>query len=344
MDGTNACPCDATASPCTPAGLRGGILPPPKFRAMDFSQAGVAGNFSLRNSVNVVYSTSQPLNLGGSFDNQATVPQCFDWANGRITMTNASSPPGPTFEVAGRDLGAVEAGFGNALDSNFALGRLEVISGARVTFTNAVANLNAAGPCQEALYVKNLILRSGAVVTLNNCKVYYDSLVNEGASLTPQGCGALVEVAPCAMLSDCFDGNTCTVDGCDSGTGSCSHAPIATLIFGDADNTGIVDSDDILCVLGAFQGFLSETCPLERADLWPCETPACFMDSDCADAGTGSVCLLNGRCGCGTDGDCLGGTCDHGRCRLLDVDDILAILDAFVGIPPLGTDCPAPCP
>ena len=102
--------------------------------------------------------------------------------------------------------------------------------------------------------------------------------------------------------------------------GNCVNTPISSLRYGDTAYTGedsVVDVDDILCVLDAFSGYFGN-CPVERADLFPCHVPTCVTDADCAN---------------------LGVPCVEGRCHVLDVDDILAVLDAFGGFPA----CPDPC-
>jgi len=145
----------------------------------------------------------------------------------------------------------------------------------------------------------------------------------EGASVVEQGCGGLFEVGTCTLLENCADGDMCTVDSCSGGT--CSNVPISSLPYGDILYTGegsVVDVDDILCELDAFSGVFSAVCPRERADLWPCVVQACNNDADCLTVGDGIPCV-------------------EGRCHLYDVDDILAVLDAFSGV---FNGCDDPCP
>ena len=72
-------------------------------------------------------------------------------------------------------------------------------------------------------------------------------------------------------------------------------------LYGDLDGSGVVDVDDVLYVLGGFSD--TEPClNFPAANLVPCGEP-----------------------------------CDQGQ---IDVSDILAVLDAFIGI----AACPVPCP
>jgi hypothetical protein len=52
---------------------------------------------------------------------------------------------------------------------------------------------------------------------------------------------------------------------------------VRTWIWGDTDNTGVADVDDLICVLDAFGGFFTQTCTPQSADLMPC-TPDGLVD------------------------------------------------------------------
>ena len=62
-------------------------------------------------------SSSQPVAIGGDFDNRSTRPDCFWCSNGKFLM-NGASPQ--TFEVASRDDGP----FANIDRVHFAIGSL----------------------------------------------------------------------------------------------------------------------------------------------------------------------------------------------------------------------------
>jgi hypothetical protein len=317
LDGTGADPCD-------PLGLRGALLPPPKFRATEDSSTDVFGNLDLEQSVGVFYSSSLNLQLGGNFGHHGTVPECHEWTESGMTLFGTASR---TFEVAGRDVGPSWSGFANGVDTNFSLENLEVLAGATVTFVNDFANIVGTGACQEALYVRRLILRPGANVTLNNCKVYYEQLIDEGAAITTIGCGALQAVV-CQAYPDCSDEDICTDDRCDGG--ECSHTPVPDILYGDiyrfsADAPSVVDVDDFVCMVGAFGGNFSWECPTERVDLYPCESE---LES------LGLACTTDLYCQELFDTSCIAG-----RCFIVDVDDLGAVAAAFAANP----YCPNPC-
>ena len=97
-------------------------------------------------------------------------------------------------EVAGRDVGPVNDGF----NANFAIGTLEVFNGETANFVDLFSNTGSTTP--EALYVDTLILRDAATITLSNCRVYYNNLINEGAFIERIGSGALIPVANLAAI------------------------------------------------------------------------------------------------------------------------------------------------
>ena len=65
---------------------------------------------------------------------------------------------------------------------NFTLGTLTLADSAMVTVVDVIDNqLDGTIACDEALYVGTLELGTGAVLTTNGCRVYYEELVNNGS-------------------------------------------------------------------------------------------------------------------------------------------------------------------
>jgi hypothetical protein len=63
-----------------------------------------------------------------------------------------------------------------------------------VTFVNDRVNIAGGNPCNEALYVRHLTIRSEATVTLDNARVFYQSIDLAGsATVTTVGCGELLQ-------------------------------------------------------------------------------------------------------------------------------------------------------
>ena len=119
-------------------------------------------------------------------------PECepcdflFDWTEGSLLLNGGDQ----TFEVAGEDVGPTPDGFVD----NFAMGQIEVASGSDVTFKSLFFSRPLKAECSAALYVGELILRKGSSVTISRCKVYYDSLIDEGSAVTLLGCGELIQL------------------------------------------------------------------------------------------------------------------------------------------------------
>jgi hypothetical protein len=127
--------------------------------------------------------------LGGNFDNQSQSPSSFDWDSGRLTFIGTSPQ---TFEVAGQDFGRTPDGFDSGVGPNFSMGVVELRTSTDVTFVNNHFNTVGTGACTEALYVHELILRAGSSITIDNCGVYYDSLlVEDNVTVVQKGCGYL---------------------------------------------------------------------------------------------------------------------------------------------------------
>lgn len=139
---------------------------------------------------------------GGDFLNSSVVPSLFDWINGKLIL-NGTAPQ--RFEVAGIDLGPTFEGFDTETappagpdtmpHTNFAIGILEVAAGSHVRFVNTQVNTVGVEPCDEALYVRDLILREGSTIVLDRVRVYYVNLIEEpGVTKAFIPCGELVAI------------------------------------------------------------------------------------------------------------------------------------------------------
>ncbi len=117
---------------------------------------------------------------GSAFQNYATDEAALAGLENLTMVFEGGTAAWSTFEVAGRDLGAVLAGF---LD-NFLLGSLEVggVDAAMLRLEDLVDNGNRASP--EALYMHDLVIGPGSTLDLNGLNVYYDgAYVNQGTVL-----------------------------------------------------------------------------------------------------------------------------------------------------------------
>jgi hypothetical protein len=105
-----------------------------------------------------------------------------------------------------------------------------------------------------------------------------------------------VMLEACASNADCDDGNECTIDTCDTGTGACSNEQVA-------DNT-TCGGDGMICCGGL------------------CVMPECAANIDCddGDSCTDDLCSFPSTCAsfctsnhpeCGLSDGCCGPDCDH---------------------------------
>jgi len=196
-------------------GVAGPITPPPKLRISDVVRLDVAGTMALSGvaEISVHSAAADAVSVGGDFDNRAISPSLFDWSEGALILTG---PDRQTFEVAGIDLGNVPAGFYTDVDglfgpephSNFSLGVLQIglddpPTAGHVTFTNAFANTKGDGACEEALYVRKLIVKPGSTITLDNCRLYYGELVGSVIPTVLGSCGPMVDTdLPATPVAD----------------------------------------------------------------------------------------------------------------------------------------------
>ncbi len=198
-----------------------GITPPPKLRLARLARAVIAAGgdmiFDGVVEVDIETAATDGVSLSGHFVNYALAPSLYDWSEGALTMTG---PDAQDFEVAGLDIGNIPEGFQTDRDtsegetnphSNFAMGVLQLGTdtppvAAHVTFLNGHTNTRGTVPCDEALYVRKLIVKPGSTITLNNCRVYYGKIEPDDGSVVPTvlgPCGAMQRVGlPSAPTAD----------------------------------------------------------------------------------------------------------------------------------------------
>lgn len=244
-----------TSTPCT---NDGGKTWPVK-RAFGGSFVNIGRHLVLDGSVEFISMSSNPIMVGGDFLNASDTPECFDCEQGAMSLNGTGEQ---VYEVGGDDLGAYIIGFGHPSGhTNYSFGQLEISNNGplhAVRFENGHANVDSIGPCRESLYVHNLIMQAGATIVLDNARVYYETLVDNGASITTVGCGQLVQIGTsCVPSPFCGDDNACTFD-CSFDGGPCAHFEME---YGNVNGSPVQlpNLDDILCVLGGFSNLNS--CP-----------------------------------------------------------------------------------
>jgi hypothetical protein len=189
----------------------------PILRAKNSAFYDVGGDFTLVDAACIEVGSPSPrfgagMKLAGKFENQGTRPTMFDWSTGYLTLDGSAEQ---LFEVGGKDFGRSREGlstqeallddcvtqckpFSGGCDcshGNYSMGKIDVgTTGvpANVRFVNRFANTVGIGPCREALYVDTLTLETGSTVTVDDVIVYYDTLVDLGATILKVGCGDLI--------------------------------------------------------------------------------------------------------------------------------------------------------
>ncbi|MDO8630041.1 MAG: hypothetical protein Q7R41_06065, partial [Phycisphaerales bacterium] len=203
------------------AGHRGTVAggrTPPVVTISGTAQVQVRQDLVLLGDTQIGNSSSAGVLLGGSFDNQGASESLFDWTKGTLTVYGEGVH---RVEISGRDIGPTIQGFGSGEYTNFAMGTIEVQAGVTVEFVDNVDNDGDPTMCDEALYVHELILGTGAHITIENCRVYAEVFQGEMAVVAGMGmgCGAFgflptgdfdrnrrVDLQDWALVRDCLQG------------------------------------------------------------------------------------------------------------------------------------------
>jgi len=198
MDGTGAPPCEA-----------GGLRVPPRTRpilpTIDQATVAVGSNLVLLGSPEIMLAPESSITIAGTFDNQSISPDCLDFSDGQIVVNGGSGGRRAVqeYEVGGSDWGPDTDGFAppGTSHSNLSVGTLTITAGSVVRFIDHVDNdgINQS-PGTEALYVHTLILESGAGVTVADCKVFYETLDDNGVLVGIEGAGVFAQVIAASIV------------------------------------------------------------------------------------------------------------------------------------------------
>lgn len=223
-------------NPCS--GLLRGCTPP-LLQVAENAMLDIGADISLGNNVEVDVSSSFAVGLGGNLNTAMTSGALFDWSQGHL-LINGATPQ--AIEAAGADMGVGLAGTIN----NFLIGTLEVDAASTALLVNSVSNVSGSSRCEEAVYVKTLILRNESTIDLGNVNIYYGELIDEGSTKLMGSCGSLVhnptgdheadgdvDLIDYAVMSACLE---------SSGPGS-AVLPTGCGVF-DFDSNGEIDLRD----------------------------------------------------------------------------------------------------
>ncbi len=153
----------------------------------------------------------------------------FDGGNGRTEP----------FEAAGEDRGAFSRGYVD----NFAFGAVRV-GPTRILLR--LEDLHDSSPGAEAVYVNTLVLDAGTTLNLNGLNLYYRTLIDNGATIVPNG-GRMEQVPECNGDPELDCNHNGVPDECDinEGTSSDSNGDGIPDECGDCNNNGVPDAEDI---------------------------------------------------------------------------------------------------
>ncbi len=156
----------------------------------------VGGTLSLGPAANLTMPfVGSTVHLGGSFDCAIEDNSRFDMA--QATLQLESARPEVTLEVMSLDIGADVAGLDRSVAGRFPIGELHI--GGHPTTVRLVDvhdnALNGFRTC-EALYVDTLRLDRGSRLVNTTCRIYYNTLINDGTVDVPENLIPL-EGTPC---------------------------------------------------------------------------------------------------------------------------------------------------
>ncbi|GAB4546867.1 MAG: hypothetical protein Tsb0013_06110 [Phycisphaerales bacterium] len=204
----------------------------------DFAGRSTGGLFAqhdltLADASTLAFPTGGVVRIGGAFVCSIDDPARFDLASAELRCVGLPSQAPQAVEAMSADLGPVPDGLERATAGAFPLGTLRV--GPTATVVDLVdAHDNPGNAAQDAVYVRTLRVDAGATLRTNGIKVYYETLVLDGAVDDP---GTLCPILTNQCQAD-FD-NDGDVDLGDFGIFGSAFGSVA----GDANYDSSADFD-----------------------------------------------------------------------------------------------------
>ncbi len=120
------------------------------------------------------------LRLAGDYDVAIDDADRYRMERASIRLIGASAPASQRVEAMSRDIGPLLTGLDHGLPGHFPLDRLHVGSGVTAQLVDSHDNDQQGQSACEAIYVRTLVVESGGVLQVDDCRVYYETLLLEG--------------------------------------------------------------------------------------------------------------------------------------------------------------------
>ena len=122
--------------------------------------------------------------VDGNYDVAIGENERYDMCQATLVLGSLAGA-GVGLEVMSRDVGPFEAGLDRTLPGHYPIGTLH-IAGATVNLIDLHDNDNLGPEPCEAVYVDALQIDAGAMLNTNGCRIYYNTLVNNGSVDQPE--------------------------------------------------------------------------------------------------------------------------------------------------------------
>ncbi len=269
------------------------------------SGLSVLGNYTLGAAATLTMPAGSRVKVGGHFDAAINDNDRYDLADATLQMIGVG--PVQQLELMSSDVGAVISGFDRTLEGHYPVDTLRI--GPTPTTVTLVDNHDNDGQGQgacEAIYARHVIIEPGTTLNTGSCKVYYETLTNNGAVDTPANLAQVEVTGACCTGTAC---SSSTASACEAGGGvflglglacgmnTCDTPPVGgacCLAGGDCARTASASVCSDLA--GVFSG-ASTSCATANI------CPDCVAGSDCGD---GSACTTD--------------SCDAGTCANVAID------------------------
>ncbi len=184
--------------------------------------------------------------VDGDYDVAIGENERYDMCQATL-MVGSLAGAGVELEVMSRDVGPFETGLDRTLPGHYPIGTLH-IAGATVNLIDLHDNDNLGPEPCEAVYVDALQIDAGATVNTNGCRIYYNTLVNNGVVDQPENL-ILIESGIPGDLDGDGDVDLSDLAQLLSNYGITGGA---TYQQGDLDGDGDIDLNDLAALLANY--------------------------------------------------------------------------------------------
>jgi hypothetical protein len=219
----------------------------------------VAGDLTLGSAANLnMPFTDSLVSVAGDFDNAINANTRYDLSLAIVQMQGTGTEQ--TLEVMSKDIGVNSSGLDRTMAGHYPIGTLQIgPSPSTVRLVDNHDNDSLSQTSCEAIYVDTLQVDAGSRLINPSCKIYYNTLINNGTIDFPANVIPLAAPCPADLNADTFVDDADFVLFAEAyNLLDCADPTMPAGCPADLNADGFVDDADFVLFAAAYDALL---CP-----------------------------------------------------------------------------------